>query len=723
MDPKRTPALRMLFAIGVALALTLAAGPPAAAQPTATADVVVIVDTSTSMQTPGMDPQWTSLLVTKLLTDIVPGELAVVRLLDLNADGDVLPSRETGRSEPCKEDPNQQCAIVEPASDWQADARSKKLGALVRPARADSAFKKELEQHLERRINNSLFALAFRAAQGIFDDYQAGQQPGVPRTVIWLSDGRAVEPPVVVQVIRELREAGVAVEAIVFGQGDTSLAQQAGLEVRQVSTPAEIMRAFAGAFRQVIQAPYEIDNLVSAAPQFEMKPNVDEAWIVVYGDATLGEVRIEGPEATVGADYATEVWPSAGAYRVAYMRRPAAGRWTVRATGGGAGVAYAVVQRSALQPTLLEPRTAISGAQVALVGGVRAGLEGELITDPKVLSDLTLTAQFQGQTVTLRDDGDGGDATASDGRYTAQVTFRGSGEVPVTLHLRGTVVDRSIDAKVEVSGVFRYTGEPIEVDLGSLGVDAEACRELVFEADHQGEVPFALRRLKRPPAGHRLEVRLSNGTLTPGGEPVIGRPGDRFEVCLTTSPEVPSSTAEGEPWLALQVAGSDQAEHQLTIALRWQVRGLSFWQRWGWLILWILGILLLVAIIAGYVVPQRFSGTLAVVFVPDREDLDEQTPQPVKQWKGVGIGFYRNARAYLHADFRLSGNPQGAIASLHAERGGAKVMPGKGQALWRETLDGDWDRMPAQGRRARAGDVYRVGENGPFFRIATHRGR
>jgi hypothetical protein len=110
------------------------------------------------------------------------------------------------------------------------------------------------------------------------------------------------------------------------------------------------------------------------------------------------------------------------------------------------------------------------------------------------------------------------------------------------------------------------------------------------------------------------------------------------------------------------------------------------------------------------------------VFAPERDELDEQSPQPVKQWPGVGIGFYRNARAYLHPDYRLSGNPQGALASLHAEKGGTRAMPGRGLSLFRETLEADWENVVAQGRRARAGDVYRIRERGPYFRIAT-RGR
>ncbi|MEE8525019.1 MAG: hypothetical protein V3T72_13875, partial [Thermoanaerobaculia bacterium] len=337
----------------------------ARAQDPAVADVVVIVDTSTSMREEGMDPQWASLLVTKLFTDIVPGDLAVVRLLDLVTDADVLPRQQTDLTEPCDEDPSKQCGIVAPASDWEADARTQRLGALARPARGDEAFKKELEQHLERRINNSIFALALRSAQGVFDQHQgdAGRPAGIPRSVIWLSDGRTVDPEAVQQAIKDLVAGGVAVEAIVFGRGDTRLARGAGLDVRQVSNPADIMKAFAGSFRRIVQAPYEIDNLVASQPNFEMKKNVDEAWIVVYGDATLGEVELEGPAGTVRAGHAADRWPTAGAYRVAYLKRPAAGHWTVRAEGGGNGVAYAVVQRSTLTPALLEPDSATSGTE------------------------------------------------------------------------------------------------------------------------------------------------------------------------------------------------------------------------------------------------------------------------------------------------------------------------------------------------------------------------
>ncbi|MFL6244786.1 MAG: hypothetical protein ACJ74H_02085 [Thermoanaerobaculia bacterium] len=686
-----------------------------------TAEVVVIVDTSTSMRQAGMDPERASLLVTKLLADIVPGDLAVIRLLDVDDDRDVIPSRVTGQSVPCQEDPSLTCHSVAPEIDWEEAARSRKLGSLARPVRGDAAYKHALEQHLEQRVNNSMFYLAFRAAEGVFDERRkdASRPRDVPRTVIWLSDGRSEGPDVVRQSIRQLSSGGVAVEALVFGSGDTALATAAGLEPRRVSTPAEIMKAFAGAFRRIVQAPYEIDNLVASEPSFEMKRSVEEAWIVVYGDETLGDVTVEGPGQTVRGDYASDKWPGAGAYKVAYIQRPAAGRWTVRASAGGAGVAYAVVQRSALTPVLLEPKKAFSGARVRLVAGIHAGRESGLLNDPELLKDLVVTAEFQGQAVTLRDDGAAPDAAARDARFSAPVTFRGNGKVPVRLRIRSPLVDRTVIANVDVSGSFRYTGAPVEIDLGRIRAGTRVCRQLLFDSELQGEVPFVLSVLRKLPAGHELTIRLRRGELVAGGGPLMASNGQRFDVCLNTTRRAASSAAAGEPWLELRVDGSAAAIHRVPIHLRWEVRGLTFWERWGFWILALLAVLILLFIIGGFVLPQRFQGGLALVFVPDRDEIDEQLPQPVKQWGGVRIGFYRNARAFLHADFRLSGNAQGAVAALHADKGGARVLPGRGLTLFRETPGTDWESVPADGRRARGGDVYRIGDRGPYFRIAT----
>jgi hypothetical protein len=688
----------------------------ATAAENARADVAVIVDTSTSMTEPGMDPERASLLVAKLLADIVPGDLAVIRLLDLGDDKALLPSRPTGKTMPCKEDVKKTCNILAPTADWDADARAQRYGALIRPSRADADYKRALERHLQQAINNSLFNLAFQAALGVFDQH-AGN--AAPRAVIWLSDGHADNEALLQKAVDQAKAGGASIEAIVFGAGDVGLPQRMGVAVLQASTPAAIMKAFANAFRRIVQAPYRIDNLLSAEPRFEMKRNVNEAWIVVYGDSSLASAEIEGPGGAAQADYATDSWPAAGAYRVAYLQRPRAGQWTVKARGGGAGVAYAVIQRSELMPVLSSPAQALAGVEVPLAVEIRAGADGEIITDPDLLQDAAITAEIEGRAIRLLDNGEPGDAAAHDGRYGGLAIFAQAGEIPVRLHLQSALAERANLATVQVGGRFSYSGGPLELDLGKLGVGAESCRPLRFPADHQGAVAFELKSLKTPPSGHLLEMRMPSGFLSADGGAAPLKPGEALNLCLKTTARVSSSQADGEPWLALQVAGSDKPEHQIVLKLRWQVLGLSFWALWGWLVWTLLALATAVLILLGFILPQRFQGALALVFVPEREDLDEQSPQPIKQWRGVGAGFYRSARAYLHPDYRLSGKERGALAGLFAERGGARVAPGAGASLFRETLQGDWAPVPVAGCRCRAGDVYRVGHHGPYFRIVA----
>ncbi|MEN8220193.1 MAG: hypothetical protein ABFS56_28355 [Pseudomonadota bacterium] len=43
----------------------------------------------------------------------------------------------------------------------------------------------------------------------------------------------------------------------------------------------------------------------------------------------------------------------------------------------------------------------------------------------------------------------------------------------------------------------------------------------------------------------------------------------------------------------------------------------------------------------------------------------------------------------------------------------------EGSNIFRETLDGDWEATTKQ--KARSGDIYRIGEKGPYFRIAVRR--
>ncbi|MCG8460907.1 MAG: hypothetical protein MI919_31875, partial [Holophagales bacterium] len=631
-----------------------------------------------------------------------------------SAIADVLPSASTGQKVPCAEDPTRMCDVVARSSDWEADARTERLGVLARPKRADQRFAEELSEHLAQRINNSMFVLAFRAAQGVFEQHvEAGRD--LPRTVIWLSDGRSDEPERVVLVLRELEKMDVGVEAIVFGRGETALAEQAGLEARRAAGPAELMKAFAGAFRRIVEAPYEIDAPIAERPTFPVQPAVEEAWVVVYGGDGLGEVYLEMPDGERRpADHASRVLEGAGAYRVAHFLDPPAGQYRVSARGGSEGAAYAVVQRSSLRPRLVQPEEALAEAETRLVVEVVAGEAGTPVRDQALLAGASVSVS-------------GGELGAvelerrDDGRFEGVGRFRRSGEAVLTLALTSPVVESRVETKLVVSGFFRPRRNEVEIELGRLGVGEQSCRAVELEADHQGEVPLRAEGLRRRPAEHELVLRIADRDedWRLDGEGRLS-PEDRLEVCLRVGARAPSSSSEGLPWIRLGVPG---AEETVSLLLAWQVDGLGFWARWGWLVLTVLGVLLLIFVITGFVLPHRFSPSLSLVFVDEREELDEQQPQPLAQWKGVGIGFYRHARAHLQTSFRVSGKSRGALATLQAERRGARVLPGKGAALSRETLDGDWETVAAEGRKVRGGDTYRIGEGGPYFRVAVRGGR
>lgn len=697
---------------------------PAAAQDSFSADVVLVVDTSRSMLEPGMDPERTSLLVSKLFSDIVPGKLAVLRLMSAGQDKDAVGMVQTGEFQPCREDPSQNCSgyTLPPEKQRELAEGRIRVGEKLRPQRGSAAFKSELDQHLEPVANSSYFGYSFATAGSIFEQNRA-EDPDRPQVLIWLSDGRAEDWESAKQTLKKLQSEGVGIEAIVFGRGSTDQAAEAGLPRRTTTGPAELMSAFADAFRRVVRAPFRADSRVSAKPRFSMKPEIEEAWVVIFGDTTLSRASVVGPSGEVLANFAEDQQPRAGAYKVAYLSKPTPGDWEVRASGGGADVSYAVIERSSLAPFLLEPRSVIAGVPSTLVVALRSSEGGADIRPADLGEDVKMEARFEGQTVELRDDGVAPDATAGDGRFAATITLAQPGQTTVRVRASNSFIDRSNEGVIEVSGMFRYTGGPVALDFGSLKAGEQACLPLVFSAEHVGSVPLELKALEALPSGHALELHAVGGATRPGGEALLIGPADEKQLCLVTERRAPSSSSDGRRWAEIRMRGREDAEAAVPLELTWQVEGLSFWELYKWWILGILGFLVLAFILYGFIKPHNFPRELALIYVPELADLEDNLPQPIRSWKGTGKGWYRNAQAYLTPDFRITGSKKGALVSLEAVGARSVLVKGLGGGLYRDGGDGDWDEVPEQGRRIRGGELYRIGERGPFFQTATRMGR
>ncbi len=498
---------------------------------------------------------------------------------------------------------------------------------------------------------------------------------------------------------------------LVFRSGGPNKLSELSLQPDLVDgSPQGIIAAFANAFRKIVQAPYRVDGRVAQNPTFSIKPHMEQVWVVIYGDASLGTASISNGGQTVQADYAADSY-NGYAYRVIYMNNPAAGNWTISAVGGS-NASYAVIQRSTITPKINVPPEVSPGTPFKLditlqTGGVDLG-ENDLPENVQV------EAKVDGENVKIE--------KGADGHFTAMVTAKNAGAIQITAHAWNAYMNGTAKATVQAKGFFRYTGPPVAIDFGELRSGETVCRPLLFSAQQEGAIAFELRTLRALPSDHEFELRAAGKSQSPGGSPLSLDPDETKQICLVTGRLAPASKANGENYVVLGVAGRTERESTVEIQTTWTVKPLSFWEKWGWLILLILAALLVFFIIYGWIKPNRFPTGLALQFAPAYEELDDQTPQPVKLWRGVGIGWYRDARACLQDNFRVTAKVKGSVAILQAGKRKAVSVRAGARTLYREVGLNEWETVHQNGRRTGHGETYRVGESGPFFRVSLRVG-
>ena len=681
-------------------------------------DVAVVVDTSMSMRATNMDQARASLLVSRLLTDIVPGRLAIIRMLDLDDDSNVLVSKTTNKTIPCRENPSVLCTIVEPANPggWGNlihQARGAELvryGVLVRGSDI-ATFKQRLDRHLAQDVGNSLFGLAFRGAQAFMEDIHS-----TASTVLWLSDGKPEDPSELTASIDEMKQKNIDVEALVFGAGDRSIPEQLRIPTYTVSDPRTIMLAFAEAFRRIVGAPYQAGGVVNQQPSFEMQRHIHEAWIVVYGDQTLSRAWMTTPVGMEEADDGADSVNLAGSYRVAHVRLPPAGTWTIHLEGGGVGTAYAVIQRIQANLVSTGPQETAAGTDTPLVVSLQ-GPQGDIISEPELLSELSVTAQIDGVTIPLRDDGLEGDGRAGDGQYSGYHRFPSIGTIPIRFEAINTRIHQSTSIQMRVRQGFSYRGPPLRIDLGSTTEGATVCRPLLLPAPVEGTIPLSVRPVRMLPAQHIIELR--SDTATTQGEPPLQVTGiTPLQICLSTGSMAPSSVAQGEHWADIHVPGSEPLS-SVPIELIWRVDGVPWYRRWARELIGIAALLIAMLMGYGFIWPFRFPLGSGVLLM-DRPDTEDPPFYAFKNFKNVRIGWYRHMEAYLYDSFRLDGRRVGGNrdAAVRFRADGRRVMIqswGGSCVLWQDT-DGEWQSMIGE-QPGVFGRIYRIEGKNVYFEL------
>ncbi|MEO1084617.1 MAG: hypothetical protein AAFY88_10265, partial [Acidobacteriota bacterium] len=206
-----------------------------------------------------------------------------------------------------------------------------------------------------------------------------------------------------------------------------------------------------------------------------------------------------------------------------------------------------------------------------------------------------------------------------------------------------------------------------------------------------------------------LEVRLGGEwrTLTAEATAVDLAPGERpaWPLRLRTGECPEGASASAGYSLKVEADGADGRRLSLSVPLGVEVVA-DPWLRCWWPILALACGALLIGIgVHGYASPSRFAPRANLVLSPE-EDMAEGFPHPLRGQRGSRSGFYRDARLFLREDLRLDRRSGGAWVRLRAD-GRRLRLKAIGGAVYRQTVDGEWEPLGDGESTVRPGSIYR----------------
>ena len=257
--------------------------------------------------------------------------------------------------------------------------------------------------------------------------------------------------------------------------------------------------------------------------------------------------------------------------------------------------------------------------------------------------------------------------------------------------------------------------------FGTLGSKSEGRSELDLSgAAVTGYVDVEVRSGFRV-SGAALEIDTPTGWQTVGSQPLHLRVDEaasrkwpvrlRVADCPGAIPESPAPEIEVRTILA------DGKIEQLRIPVRASITPDAWWHCWWPAVAALGGLLLGGFVFYGFWSPFRFARGVGVMMAQE-EGLDaEGFFYPIRGQPGSGSGFYRDAVVYVCQDFRVSGKPVNPLVKLRAGRKQVRMKPMA--SLWRRTLEGEWNEVPAEEAAVRTGVLYRNDSGSLYFEIRT----
>lgn len=513
------------------------------------------------------------------------------------------------------------------------------------------------------------------------------KQPKARQFVVFLSDGVCPEgqPEAVREAARQLGTAGVKVFSIgLFGDGPgdptADLRAMAALtdgEFFSATQASDLPQRFASILGRIVGSEAQT---ITIEPGADVMATLDgyvyDASLIITGSRTpIVVTKAEGPVDTKldlprRAPYAVTS-PNfhiaafsnnrGSHYSVLRIEEPAAGNWTFQ-VDGPADMQALLIQNYALDPVVefANPRPVYALGESCELKAWLRGKGDAKISDPKFLAKVEFTVTLadpsgKEHALVLKPGADGTFAGAQKLDVPGKWTVRGRARMK-----SGGLDKRTALRRFEVrAATLALAPNHPPIDLGS--VDAGSTTK-PFTIDLTGS---------EFPAADELALRLEGapGIRHTPGSMKIGPNSKTGEVTFTIETDHPGGPVSGKLLIDM---------HGTTVALpvTGTVVPLSFWERWGRLIITIgVGLLLLLLVLFvlyGFVSPHAFPADARLNW---GESLDRLKKNEIliREIQGTGKGFYKNARlvvggpgSFLPAD--------GAVLAEIAVAGAAQIV-------------------------------------------------
>lgn len=682
-----------------------------------------------------------------------------------------------------------------------------------------AGFKGSIERFVGRYTGGNKFAGSIHSALDLLTLDSSHQ-----RLLLFLADSGGLSDECETSLTKELkrfRDSGGMVAAVNIGSSTGGFGGNPAFNfTRAARSSADLVEAVAEVYQRFLGSrEAKTGRLNGGAVEVEIGPYVKEAFLVVAADgefsaltpasgnpsAKTADLNLRGGGSTKGLDGRNR------SYRIARITHPEGGRWRFQA--GSAAGGWMLLEESAIAIRPLE--TVSSGPQTRVMFEVFDERTGERITSGDIPS-LTAEVEVEGQRLTLRDDGSGGDESEGDGILTGTARLPTTGRRQVSAVLRGGDLERRMnltldvrepgwnlssqtparaeigvpirlraraeaqdggstagapayvtariaggapmrleaespgvygadwtpnrtgelavrfdlppeahgkgaEGTIEVLGLLSFSGPPPTVKLGPIKSGEEASGTLDLSAvEVEGEVRATL-ETDLDLSNADLLVQTDAGWVSLDKEPKIRlRSGSNQRLALRlTAAACPTACSPDEPHeIALQAPRADGSVVELRAPLQVEVIGDPFLACYWQYLVAALATVLGGVIVYGFTSPSRFNARDGLQLAQEA-DLEEGFFHPFRTQRGSRAGFYRDARLYLSADYRLSGSKNNALVRLRADKGRVKIQPASGQMVWRETIDGDWEELPPEETPLRTGVVYRNDDKSVYFDFRT----